>query len=281
MGELIGIYKARSGYFWALRLCGAAIIFMVGAILVLAIAAVESGSVSYDGPSWPIALAAVLIAVGGVIVRISFAWQPKYYLEVYEHGVIIKRKKGDVSLLFSQIEDILPIITYTPAGNPEFKVNNIAFRKDAQSEWFFVNGGFKDHFNLIEGFITLHTEQRGEALVEDIERMGSAPLKYIEKSAIRKSAFSAKSFFDVTGGYLKKYENHKTLYLAKDHIKTNDKTVYFEEGDSFEISGLTTDTIFIKDKNRKEKFALPYLSLISPDVFIAFLSSKMEFKETK
>ncbi|MDR3162925.1 MAG: hypothetical protein LBT81_03610 [Helicobacteraceae bacterium] len=62
-------------------------------------------------------------------------------------------------------------------------------------------------------------------------------------------------------------------------MKTDTKTVYFEEGDSLEIGGLTTDIVYIKDKNGKEKFSIPYLALFSPDIFIAFLSSKIEFKQ--
>ncbi|MDR0664809.1 MAG: hypothetical protein LBF86_04725 [Helicobacteraceae bacterium] len=272
MGELIGVYKVKALRFLVMRVSGAGI-FAIGALIVWALSALNySGSITALA-----AFALFLLALGAFFIYSSFVLKPKYYFEAYENGVVVKRKSGDVSLMFSEIEDVLPYVTAS-RENLEFRINNVAFRKDAQNEWFVITFQYENGAALIDGFLELHAEHRGSKQVEEIEKAGFTSIKYVEKSALTKEAFSPKALIDSHGEYLKKYENYKTLYLAADHIKIENQTVYFDQSDRMEIKGLTSDTIYIIDQNGKEKFSIPYLAVFSPDIFIAILSTKVEFK---
>ncbi|MDR1976661.1 MAG: hypothetical protein LBQ18_06675 [Campylobacteraceae bacterium] len=284
LGELFGVYKARTGRFFGLRVGGFALFAIaLFALLLFVYAAFFAEGIRFDKDfrwiiKYVIAFLILLASIGALIFYISFKWKPQYFFEVHEKGVVIKRKSADVDLRFDEIEDVIPFVT-AARDNLGFEVNNLLFRKNAGSEWFAINGFFKDHLDLIGGFLAQHTEQRGSAQVQEIEATGSTPFKYVEKSALRKSTFSADSFIDPVGGYLKKYKIHKTLYLSNDQIKIDDKTIYLEDTDYLEIGGLTTDTIYIKDAKGKEKFSLPHAALFSPDIFIAILANRIEFKE--
>lgn len=276
MGELIGIYRARVVPFVALAVSGGAII-LVGLLVLAMLYAASTGSIDYSG-SVPklLAFGLALIAIGAGLIYLSIVWKPKYYYEAYENGVIVKKKSGDITLLFQEIEDILPFVN---GVNHELRYNHLAFRKDANSEWFLISPRFTDHYNFIEGFCERHTELRGEKLLSEIKKVGFAPFKYIAKSALNKIAFSAKAFIDELGEYIAKYSQYKTLYLAADHIKMDEKIIYFDENDLLEVSGLVSDTIYIKDASGREKFSVPYKALITADIFIAIVSTKTQFKE--
>ncbi|MDR1911750.1 MAG: hypothetical protein LBQ52_05320 [Helicobacteraceae bacterium] len=267
MGELIGVYKRRAIGF--LFLWGVvAVNCAIGSLILLRIYPSYLSAVGSDEPVlWFIALGIAPFILGAaVILQIFVLKATQHNVELYENGVIIKGKKGDISLRFCEIEDIL--LVFSPNNPKSAKTNSLVFRKSADSAWYLIGAIFRDHLALIKGFVSRHTQQRGLAQAKEIEKEGFTSFKYLDESALKKSRLPNMI-------NLQKCAEYKTLYLTKDHIKIDDKIISLESGDQLE----TGDRICVKDSNSNAKLSIPYLAVFSPDVFIAILSTKTLVKQ--
>jgi hypothetical protein len=282
IGTLIGTYKARNALFLGLGLSGGSIA-LIGLLLLWLCFAVSSGSVRFSGGDLTVFIwgGGALVLFGAALVYLSVVWKPKYHFEAYERGIIIKRRGNDVTLCFDEIEDVLP---FAEGYNYELvRPNFLAFRNNQNSEWFAITPRFKDHYDFIEGFVSLHTEQRGMEALKQIEQTGFVSFKCIDQVAIAKSKFSSnvfKAFIDPLGNYMDKYAQCKTLQLSRDHIKINSQKVYFDDADYLVVDGLLSTSIKINDPTGENKFSITYETVLSADILIALLSRWLNVKES-
>lgn len=280
MGELIGIYKARKARFIGLAVCGSVII-VVGLLLWLAAYAVSSGGITYRGSGNPVLLlaigGAVLVGMGALFIYLSVIWRAKFNFELYENGIVIKQKKAEpISLLFTEIEDIL---TWTLVGiniGDVVNITHLAFRKNPSSEWFMIMPNTANHIELIEQFVALHTEKRGSFVFDQWQKTDiPMQIRYVDKSIIPNPHF-AKNIAKI----LKAYDPFNTFMLAKDHIKIDNRIIHFDTTYKVEVGGWT-DKIYLKDGSDEEKFVIHYPAVLSANIFVALLSAEIDSNVTE
>ncbi|MDR3213983.1 MAG: hypothetical protein LBT71_08750 [Azoarcus sp.] len=257
---------------------------LIGLLLLWVCYAAFSGSIRFSGTNLTVILwfGVALVLFGAVVTYLCVAWKPKHYYEVYERGIVIKRRGNDVALCFDEIEDVL---VFAEGYNYELvRPNFLAFRNNQNSEWFAITPRFKNHYDFIEGFVSLHTEQRGVEVLKQIEQTGFASFRHIDQAVIAKSKFSPtvfKAFIDSLGNYMNKYAQCKTLQLARDHIKINDQEVYFDDTDYLVVDGILSTSIKIDDSTGENKLSIAYKSVFSADILIALLSRWLNIKEQR
>lgn len=275
MGNLLGVYPARKGALIGLVLCGS-VIALVGLVILAFAWQVASGGISYRGSGNPLVLlgsiGGVALLGGVVLVCLPIVHKPKYYFELWDQGIVVKRKKGaDVSLRFADIGDVLH---FGEGFNTDegFRTNYLSFRNNPANEWFTISHQYVDHFTLMNRFSELHTEQRGGALFDEWEKTGiPVEIKYVGVPALVKKELWAPTL----ASYLESYAACKTLQLAHDHIQIEGKRIDFGRDDTVEVGGALTDKIYLKDSKGVEKFSIHYGAVLSADVFVALLSSQL------
>ncbi|GHU10314.1 hypothetical protein AGMMS50225_13460 [Betaproteobacteria bacterium] len=276
MGNLLGVYPARKGVLIGMVICGT-VIALIG-LLILAFAwQVASGAISYRGSGNPLVLLGSIggvVLLGGVVfVYLPIAHRPRYYFELHDDGIVVKRNKGgDASLRFAEIEDVLHYgAMFT--SDEGFRTSHLSFRKNSASEWFTISPQYVDHFDLMNRFGELHIEQRGGVLFDGWEKTGAPiAIQYVSVPALVKKELWAPTL----ASYLASYATAKTLQLARDHIQIEGKRIDFDRDDKVEVGGALTDKIYLKDSKGEEKFSIHYGAVLSADVFVALLSSRLE-----
>jgi hypothetical protein len=277
MGKLNKIYKPRKARFIGMAMAGS-VIAAVGLFVLWAAYAVSGGGITYRGSGDPVLLleiiGAVLVAAGALFVCISVKARGKIIFELYENGIVIKPKKAEpTNLLFTEIEDILPLTVVGGDISNVVYITHLAFRKNPSSKWFVITPLTSGHKELNEQFMTLHTRERGALVFDQWQKTDlPAQIRYVDKSAMRNPYFTKNM-----ASYLKPFSSFKTLSLAKNYIKTDSQTISFDSTCKLEIGGWT-DNIYLKDSSGKEKFRIHYSTVLSADIFIALLSAQIEQK---
>jgi hypothetical protein len=251
------------------------VIVAVGLFVLWAAYWVSGGGIRYIGSGDPVLLLEIigagLVAAGLLFICISVKVRGKIIFELYENGIVIKPKKAEpTNLLFTEIEDILPLTVVGNIADIAY-ITHLAFRKNPSSEWFVITPLTSGHKALNEQFIALHTKERGALVFDQWQKTGfPAQIRYIDKSA-KHSPYFTKNM----ASYLKPFSAFKTLMLEKNYIKMDNQTINFDNTCTLEIGGWT-DNIYLKDSNGKEKFRIHYSTVLSPDVFTALLSAQIE-----
>lgn len=275
MGKLIRIYKPRKAQFIGLTVVGS-VIAAVGLFVLWAAYTVSGGGITYRGSGNPVLIlaiiGAVMVAVGTLLVFISVKGRGKNTFELYENGIIIKPKTAEPAcLMFTEIEDILPLTIVAGDIHNVVNITHLAFRKNPSSEWFIITPQTSGNTKLNEQFVALHTQERGALVFEQWQKTDlPVQIRYVEKSAMRDPYFTKNM-----AAYLKPFSDFKTLLLAKNYIKIDNQTINFNSTCKLEIGGWT-DNIYLKDSNGKEKFCIHCSTVLSADIFTALLSAQIK-----
>jgi hypothetical protein len=285
LGNLVNSYRPKRAAFVGLIVV-AVVIASVGIFCLWAITIVSSPDVHYKSSSTFDNPVVILGLIGGVILLIAlflvwFAFKfhnIKYSFWLYENGIVKKeRGKEDISLLFSQIEDVL---TFALGGglaatlDPEHY--GLAYRKNSGGEWSYITPQIHNSAELLGIFRELHVEQRGKVLWELVKEGQRVSFNFAEKKWLLKNNFSAIKASDMT-----RIDKHfKPLFLSNDSVTIDAEVFKLEETDSVKV-GDWTDNIYLLDKNGDEKLSLPYFSLASADIFTAILAEILEQKQNK
>jgi hypothetical protein len=287
LGNLVNSYRPKRAAFVGL-IVAAVVIASVGIFCLWAITVVSSPSVHFSGLG-PFKNPAVLLGlIGGGILLIAlflvwfaFKFQKvNCFFWLYENGIVKKEKgKEDISLLFSEIEDVLIFAAFATGSmaqmlDPEHY--GLAYRKNSDGEWSYITPHIHDNGELLTIFRELHMEQRGKVLWEFVEEGQRVSFNFAEKKWLLKNNFSAIKASDMT-----RIDKHfKPLFLSNDSITIDAEVFKLEEADSVKV-GDWTDNIYLLDKNGDEKLSLPYFSLASADIFTAILAEILEQKQSK
>jgi hypothetical protein len=278
MGELIGVYKPRK--VWIIGLAAVSVIVAIGLLLWLAAFAVSSGGINYRGDGNPVLLLAgigtVLVAGGAFFGCLFIKHRGRVIFELHENGIVIKPVKAGSEnaeptyLLFTEIEDILPLTIVAANIADAVYITHLAFRKNPSSEWFWITPQTSGHKELNEQFVELHTQQRGALIFDQWQKTyPSVQIRYIDKSARRSPNFAKNA-----AEFLKPFDSFKTLLLAKDYINIDNQTIKFDSTYKVELGGWT-DNIYLKDGNGEEKFRIDASTVLSADIFVALLSAQI------
>jgi hypothetical protein len=273
MRNLLGVYPVRKARFIVMGVA-ASVMALIGLLILWAAWEVASGGISYSGSGNPVVLLGSIgggvFLLGAGLVYASFALRSKVSFVLYEDGIVVKQKKAaDVSLLFTEIEDVLHF-----GEGLELRTTHLSFRKNPASKWFTVDASIVDHFALMDQFRELHTEQRAGFLSDKWEKSGSpVEIKYLASTLLKKEYLALN-----LAGFLKRYSTCKTLQLAKNHIKIDGKRIDFDRNYKLE-EGDWTNKMYLKDSKGEEKFSINYFDVLSADVFFALLSSQLADEE--
>jgi hypothetical protein len=279
LGNLVNRYRPKRAAF-VIFIALAVVFACVGVFCLWAISVLSSPDLHYRG-SGPFDNPATLLGlIGGGILLIAlflvwFAFKfhnIKFSFWLYENGIVKKEKgKKDISLLFSEIEDVL---TFAVGGamaafDPEHY--GLAYRRNSGAEWSYITPQIHNSAELLSIFRELHTEQRGKVLWELVEEGRRVSFNFVEKKWLLKNNFSAITISDMT-----KIDKHfKPLFLSNESITIDTETFKLEETDSVKVGGWT-DNIYLLDKNSDEKLVLPYSAVASADIFTAILTVLLE-----
>ncbi|MDR3309021.1 MAG: hypothetical protein LBS80_03620 [Tannerella sp.] len=277
LGSLANSYRPKRAAFVGL-IATATVLACIGIFCLWAISVVSSPDVHFSGLG-PFKNPATLLGLigGGILlialflVWVAFKFQNiKYSFWLYENGIVKKEKgKEDISLLFSEIEDVLIFaVGGSMAAMLDPEHYGLAYRKSSSGEWSYITPQIHNSAELLGIFRELHTEQRGKALWNLIEEGRRVSFNFVEKKRLLKNNFLAISVSDIT-----KIDKHfKPLFLSIDSITIDAQTFKLEKTDSVKI-GDWTDNIYLLDENGNEKMALPYSSVASADIFTAILAA--------